>query len=136
MSQWQMSFQTRRYYGRESAITIPVALYSDVTTHVLVRAKIDTGSDFCVFQKSHSFLLGLNLEDGEPQRIRTAIGSFVAYGHELTLRVEDLEWQATIYFAELDDFPVNVVGRAGFLDRLRFGLVEYEQLLYLAPYNE
>jgi hypothetical protein len=131
-----MSFQTRRDYGKESAITIPIALYSDMTTHILVRAKIDTGSDLCVFQKSYSFLLGLNLEDGKPQRIRTAVGSFVAYGHELTVRVEDLEWQATVYFAEPDDFSVNVVGRTGFLDRLRLGLVDYERLLYLSSYNE
>ena len=136
MNQWQISFHTRRYYGTESAITIPVALYSDITTHVLVRAKIDTGSDFCVFQNSHSSLLGLNLEEGDPQRIRTAVGSFLAYGHEVTVRVEDMEWQAVVYFAEPDDFPVNVVGHTGFLDRLRLALVDYEQLLYLAPYDE
>jgi hypothetical protein len=43
-----------------------------------------------------------------------------------------LEWRAAVYFAGRDDFPMNVVGRLGFLDRLRVGIVDYEQILYLA----
>ncbi len=41
-----------------------------------------------------------------------------------------------VYFAAAENFPVNVVGRVGFLDRLRVGVVDYEQLLYLAAHNE
>ena len=41
-----------------------------------------------------------------------------------------------MYFAADENFPVNVVGRLGFLDRLRVGLVDYEQTLYLSAYNE
>ena len=29
----------------------------------------------------------------------------------------------------------NVLGRRGWLDRLRFGLVDYEQVVYIADYN-
>jgi hypothetical protein len=29
-----------------------------------------------------------------------------------------------------------VLGRRGWLDRLRFGLVDYEQLVYIADYNK
>ena len=50
--------------------------------------------------------------------------------------MKDLEWSAVVYFAEPENFPVNVVGRAGFLDRLSLGLVDHEQTLYLAAYNE
>ena len=46
-----------------------------------------------------------------------------------------MEWNAVIYFAEPENFPVNVVGRVGFLDHLQVGLVDYEQLLYLSPYG-
>jgi transposase len=52
------------------------------------------------------------------------------------LRVDDLERQSTVYFAEPENFIVGVVGCKGFLDRLPFELVEYEQRLDLAPYNE
>ena len=57
------------------------------------------------------------------ERIGTATGAFTAYGHEITLTVMELEWRATVYFAEPEDFPVSVVGRVGFLDRLKVGLV-------------
>jgi len=60
----------------------------------------------------------------------------LAYGHEVTIAVGLLEWQAVVYFATNEDFDINVVGRQGFLDRLRVGLVDYEQLLYLGAYEE
>jgi hypothetical protein len=75
------------------------------------------------------------VEDGAAQRIRTATGSFLAYGHEVTLTTGGLEWQAAVYFAAEESFPVNVVGRVGFLDRLRVGVVDYEQLLYLSAHG-
>lgn len=76
------------------------------------------------------------MESGVSQRIRTATGAFTAYGHEISMTVSGLEWQAFVYFAEDNSFPVNVVGRVGFLDRLRVGVVDYEQLLYIAAYDE
>lgn len=135
MSEWQLSFSERRSYAKESGITVPIVLSSDFTTRVQVRAKLDTGSDFCVFQPHHADALGLELKRGVVERIRTAAGSFVAYGHEVTMTVLRLEWQATIYFAEPDNFPINVVGRLGFLDHIRLGLVDYDQVMYLADYN-
>ncbi len=136
MNSYSLSFSHRLDYSRGKAIEFPIELISNLRTSVFIDVKLDTGSDFCIFQRRCAVALNIELERGEPQRIRTAVGSFVAYGRELTVRVEDMEWQATVYFAEPDDFPVNVVGRRGFLDRLRLGLVDYEQLLYLSPYNE
>jgi hypothetical protein len=51
------------------------------------------------------------------------------------LTVSDIEWNAVVYFAEPENFPVNVLGRVGFLDQLRVGLVDYEQLFYISPYD-
>ena len=100
-----------------------------------MRAKLDSGSTFCIFQRLYADLLGLETERGVAERIGTATGAFTAYGHEITLTVMELEWRATVYFAEPEDFPVSVVGRVGFLDRLKVGLVDYEQLLYLSAYD-
>jgi len=134
MNSWTLLFQQQVDYSRFDEITVPVRLFS-ATSFVRVNAKLDTGSKFCVFQPSQAGWLGLDLLSGIRERIRTAAGSFPAYGHEVTLAVGDLEWQTTVYFAEPEDFPVNVVGRIGFLDHLRAGLVDYEQLLYLGPYE-
>jgi hypothetical protein len=101
-----------------------------------VKAKLDSGSVFCILQRRYAKLLELDLEAGTLQHIRTATGSFLAYGHDIILSIEGIEWHATVYFAEDEFFPVNVVGRVGFLDRLRIGLVDYEQMLYLSAYDD
>ncbi len=137
MNDWTLAFSERfRYADDEEGITFEVLLSSDTSLHFPADAKLDTGSTFCVFQRRYAELLGLDVEEGLPQRIRTATGSFVAYGHEITLTVRELEWQAVMYFAADENFPVNVVGRVGFLDCLRVGLVDYEQTLYLSACNE
>ncbi len=41
-----------------------------------------------------------------------------------------------VYFAEHDGFRTSVVGRVGFLDRLKIGIVDYEQMFYLGIYDE
>jgi hypothetical protein len=136
VNSWQLTFSSRFDYGAYDDIVLPIILSSDIANHVLVRPKLDTGSTFCVFQRLYADLLGLDVERGIPQIIRTATGSFVAHGHEIRLTVGQLEWQSTVYFAEDENFPVNVVGRRGFLDRLRAGLVDYEQFLYVSSYDE
>jgi hypothetical protein len=134
MNPWLLSFLTRVDYSRYDEITVDIGLFNG-DSFIQLDAKLDTGSKFCVFQPSFAAKLDLDLFSGIPERIRTAAGSFPAYGHEVTLTVGDLEWQTTVYFAEPEDFPINVVGRIGFLDHLCVGLVDYEQLLYLGPYE-
>jgi hypothetical protein len=137
VSNWTLAFsECFRYADDEEGITIEVFISSHLANHYSIDAKLDTGSSYCVFQPYYASLLGIDLESGESKRIRTATGSFTAYGHEVTLTVGNLEWQAMVYFAADEAFPVNDVGRVGFLDRLRLGLVDYDQLLYLNDYNE
>ncbi len=113
-----------------------MTLYSDPTDYVDLLAKLDTGSTYCIFERNYASLLNLDLTSGMPERILTATGAFRAYGHEVTVCVFDVEWQALVYFAEHESFSVNVLGRIGFLDRLRIALVDYEELLYLGPYGQ
>jgi len=135
MNSWLMEFSDCIDYSAYSEITIKVSLFSELSRFVSIEAKLDTASTFCVFHRDYAAILGFELERGVRERIRTATGSFLAYGHEVTMMVRDIEWQAMVFFAEPENFPVNVVGRFGFLNRLRFGLVDYEQLLYLAAYD-
>lgn len=136
MNLWQLTFTDRINYSTYDDLMFPIALSSDIGNQIIVRVKLDTGSTFCVFQPHYADLLGLNVESGSSEKIRTVTGSFTAYGHDITMTVGELEWQTTVYFADDENFPVNVVGRIGFLDRLRIGLVDYEQLLYLNAYDE
>jgi len=66
----------------------------------------------------------------------TVAGEFRAYGHELTLAVLGVEVQALVYFYENPNFTRNVLGRNGWLNRVRLGLVDYDSVVYLSPYDE
>ena len=99
-------------------------------------ARLDTGSSHCIFDRAYCALLGLELYSGLPERIRTATGAFQTYGHEVILSVFDFEWEAVVYFAESESFSLNVLGRFGFLDRLRVAVVDYEEQLYLGLYGQ
>ena len=136
VTSYSLDFPHQHSYARHWAITIPIILISDADNRVGVSAKLDTGSAYCIFEKKYADWLELDLASGIPARIATATGYFYCYGHELTMSVLDLEWQAVVYFAKMEAFSLNVVGRTGFLDRLQIGIVDYEQLLYLGLYNQ
>ena len=61
-------------------------------------------------------------------------GSFTAFGHEIIIRFSNLEWEAFVYFAQDESFPVSVLGRNGFLNKINIAIIDYEQLLYLKSY--
>ena len=124
-----------RYNSLRPDITVPVTLIAGSFEIELV-AKIDTGSTYCIFGHEHGEELRLNVEEGEPMRMQTLNGSFTIYGHELTLRVLDIEHTAVVYFYADPNFGRNVLGRRGGLDRVRLGIVDHDCELYLAPYNE
>ena len=131
-----LTFPLLHSYSGQAAISIPLTLVASPTSHVDLLAKLDTGSTYCIFDRNYSNLLGLDLYSGVPQRIRAATGGFQTYGHELTVSVFDLEWQAMVYFAERESLALNVLGRRGFLDRLRIGVVDYDEKLYLGLYGQ
>lgn len=135
MSEFSLGFSDCLSYSRYDEVTVEILLSSARDNYVAIDAKVDTGSKFCIFQPRYAFLLALDLEAGAMARIRTAAGHFIAYGHEVTLTMAGIEWDTVVYFAEMETFPVNVLGRVGFLDHLQVGLVDYEQLLYLGPFE-
>lgn len=111
-------------------ITIPIVLsFSDKFTEF--DAKIDTGASFCVFERIHGENIGLEIENGFRESFSTVTGNFTAYGHEVTLSVLGIETISTVYFAESEYFTRNVLGRQGWLDRIKLGLIDNEGKLFL-----
>ncbi|HXG63882.1 MAG TPA: hypothetical protein VNO70_02175 [Blastocatellia bacterium] len=132
---YQLTFARRLHYnpGKEG-IAVGVILKLDGRSEV-VEAKIDTGASCCIFARVHGENLGLDIESGLRQLFSTATGAFTAYGHEVTLTVMDDEFDTLIYFAEDAGFSRNVLGRRGWLDRVRLGLVDYDGELYVSRYD-
>lgn len=80
--------------------------------------------------------LELTLNLASSGRYRTMAGPFTAYGHEVTLRTLGLEWDALVYFHSAAGQDVNFLGRRGWLDHVRLGLVHYDESIYLSGYEE
>lgn len=123
------------YDTLKTGITLPVTLgYNSLT--IDFEGKLDTGSSHCIFARKYGEDIGLEIENGSPEKFGTAAGVFIAYGHELLLSILDIETVATVYFAKEESFTRNVLGRQGWLDRVKLGLIDYEGKLLLSAYGK
>jgi len=123
------------YNTRESGIVLPTLLRLG-EDEAKVRAKLDTGSQFCVFERKQGERLGLEIETGYPLQMTTATGPFQTYGHRISLSVLGIETESTVYLAAEESFYLNILGRQGWLDRVKIGLIDYEGKLLLSSYSE
>lgn len=89
---------------------------------VRLEAKLDTGADFCLFSRLYAENLGLEVEGGHRLDFSTAAGSFVAYGHEVTLVAMGFELSSICYFFQSEAINKNVLGRNGWLNKIRLGV--------------
>ena len=136
MSAYLIEFETIHDYNTlKTGITIPVTLDANSRT-VDFEAKLDTGSSHCIFERIYGENLGLEIENGTLEKFGTATDGFFAYGHEVEVSVLDISVYTTVYFAKGDWFTRNVLGRQGWLDRVKLGLIDYEGKLLLSAYGE
>lgn len=132
----EIVFDISHFYNTlETGITVPISLYFG-ENNVDFKAKIDTGSTHCIFERIHGENLGLDIERGFRESFGTATGSFIAYGHSVVISVLNIETESVVYFAEAEGYMRNVLGRQGWLDRVKLGLIDYEGKLFLSSYNE
>ena len=72
------------YDSRQIGITIKTVLRRN-NLFVVCDAKVDTGSEFCLFDREFGERSDIEIESGHRQNLSTLTGSFVAYGHEIEL---------------------------------------------------
>lgn len=130
-----LTFETLHHYDAgQPGITVPIVL-SLAQTRVDLRAKLDTGSTYCIFEREIGEALGLDIESGRPEWIGTVTGRFKAYGHDVTLLALGYQFDVTDYFAEKTGLGRNALGRYGWMNQLALGIVDYEGKLYVGEYN-
>lgn len=127
--------QIHDYDPGEKGISIPVELKAG-GNQIRVDAKLDTGSSFCVFTREQGEALMLDIESGLLEIISTATGTFKAFGHSVTVSALGFELEAVVYFAAAYEFRRNVLGRFGWMQQLRIGIVDYDGQLYLSFYDQ
>jgi hypothetical protein len=98
-------------------------------------ALVGTGASNCLFERSHGELLGLDIDSGDRKLFSTAAGPVVAFGHLVAIETLGVAFESVVYFSADEHVRKNLLGRTGWLDRIRFGLVDHDQTLYLAPYD-
>jgi len=133
-----LTFQSKHDYSdAQAGIEVPISLAVAGERTVRLRAKVDTGASFCIFQREYAEQLGIEVESGRHQEVRTANGgSFSVYGHMVTLSCLDWEFETMVYFATPDEFKRNVVGRTGWLQHFRLGLIDHDAVLFLSHYDD
>ena len=125
---------THKYTEATDGINVPITLAIG-SQSVDLLAKLDTGAAHCIFERKYGEILELEVESGRLQRFRTVAGSFAAYQHEVTIQTLGIEFPAVVYFAQDPTFSRNFLGRSGWLDRLRIGIVDYDRMLFVGPYE-
>ena len=132
---YQLEFEKLVSYDlRKEGISVSVDLQFG-NVRVPAEAKVDTGATTCVFGRAVAQGLGIELERGLARRFVTAAGSFIAYGHEVTLTVHGFSFDSLIFFSADEGVSRNVLGRIGWLNRLKIALIDYEGELYLSKYD-
>ena len=132
----RLAFRQLHHYDPVApGIPVPVTLRAGRESLSLL-AHVDTGSTVCIFRRDHAEALDLHLEHGVRQRIRTATGAFDTFGHLVSLSVLGMQFEALVYFAASSEITRSVLGRLGFLDRVRLALIDYDRNLYLSAYDD
>ncbi len=128
-----VDYQRRATYeSLASGITIEAILrYGNLET--ACEAKVDTGSQVCLFGRSFADALDIDVESGYREVFSTLAGGLVAYGHEVELETLGLRFQSYVYFAESYAVRRNLLGRQGWLQLVMLGLNDYSNELYLSP---
>ncbi len=122
------------YDSTKGGIWLPTYLTVGGST-IDCEAKVDTGSEYCLFQRELGEDLGLTIESGQQITLRSLNGITRAYGHEVQLSTLGLAFDVTVYFGEDYNLPRNLLGRNGWLQQVKLAVTDYEETLYLSAYD-
>jgi predicted aspartyl protease len=126
--------RTHSYLPAHDGISMPVIL-NNGAERVKLLAHVDTGASHCLFERKHGELLNLDVEAGDPMAFRTATGRVAAFGHLVTIETLGLNFESVVYFLADERINKNLLGRLGWLDRIRLGLIDHDGVLYVASYD-
>ncbi|MEK6410913.1 MAG: hypothetical protein AABN34_28660 [Acidobacteriota bacterium] len=133
---FELSFSRREQYSSlATGINLETTLrFGDL--FINCDAKVDTGAEVCLFQRAIGEALDIPIENGVKKSLETLTGVLTAYGHEVVLEVLGLQIQTVVFFAESGDVRRNLLGRQGWLQLIRLGIVDYDSELHLSLYDE
>ena len=130
-----ITFEVLHEYDVEApGIAVPAPLNSGLLSRT-VEAKLDSGSSHCIFRRGIGEAIGLDIETGIPQWVSTPTGSFLTYGHDVMLSAFGFQLDVMVYFAVDEWFTRDALGRFGWMQQLKLGVIDYEGKLYISEYG-
>jgi hypothetical protein len=133
---FQLGFTRReKYSSLATGINIETTLRFG-NLFINCDAKVDTGAEVCLFQRAIGEALEIQIHNGVKKRLETLTGVLTAYGHEIILEMLGLRLQTVVYFAESDQIRRNLLGRQGWLQLIKLGIVDYDSEIYVGLYDE
>lgn len=134
--EFHLGFSHRYVYQlSEAGITVEARLKHGERSESCL-AKVDPGSQACLFERGLGEALGINIEGGYRRSFSTLTGGLIAYGHSVELETLGLSFTSMVYFAESPAIQRNLLGREGWLLLIKLGLVDYNSELYLSHYDQ
>jgi hypothetical protein len=122
------------YEDSNDGITLPVTLTYE-SNQIRTYAKVDTGAEFCIFSLELGENLGIDIPSGIPKSMGSLTGTLETFGHEIVIQACGIAIQSVAYFAKYPGLPRNLLGRNGWIRKLRLGIVDYDNSIFLATYN-
>ncbi len=133
---YQLNFQKKAgFKSLETGITIKAILRLG-SIEFATRAKVDTGSDICIFRREIGEYLEIDIESGIEKKLITLSGGLTAFGHNVELETLGLKFDSLVYFAADYALSRNLLGRQGWLQLIKIGLDDYKSEIYISPNDE
>ncbi|MBI2506553.1 MAG: aspartyl protease family protein [Candidatus Colwellbacteria bacterium] len=124
-----MKFRYKKYGPGILRPVIPIEI-SFQNRSVPYEVLVDSGADFCIFDAEIGELLGIDIKNGEPQRVSGITGTIETYYvHPITVKVGG--WSYSIkagFLPNIAPLGYGVVGQKGFFDIfvVKFDLIKEE----------
>jgi hypothetical protein len=131
-----LNFKRRKITIRSKTASLPAAILRYGNRERICPAKVDTGSEVCLFARTLADSLEIDVESGYREKFSTLGGGIFAYAHQVELETLGLRFQSNVYFAESYALTRSLLGRRGWLQLITLGLNDYKSELYLSPNEE
>ncbi len=112
---------------------IPIHLFGK-DGWVEIRAFIDTGATYCLFNQAVAEILGINLESGEIREIMLGDGDIIkVHLHSLSVKVAEKGFSATIGFSKDLGTGFSIIGRKDIFEHFLVSFNEREKWTEFKP---
>ncbi len=120
----------------ENGLIVPLTISAPIKDRQ-IQAYFDSGATYTVLPRWLGDDLGFDVESGTPTNLRTGSGVMQTYLHYTTFFLGELSFgDVPVCIAKYHDFNRCLLGREGWLQAVRFGLVTYDNQMYLSLYDE